>query len=293
MRAARRTLFTAAAVSLAALSLAACGTSAADSAASSPSATATATAASCTKASLPTLTPGTLTIGTDKPAYEPWFNNNTPSNGKGFESAVAYAVAKQLGYAPSDVQWVVAPFNSVIAPGDKPFDFDINQVSITPERAKAVDFSSGYYDVKQAIITIKGSKIEHAKSIADLKGAKLGAQIGTTSYKVITDIIKPTQQPAVFDTNDVAKQALANGQIDGLVLDLPTAFYITAAELNNGVIVGQFDSKTGEQFGLVLSKGSKLTQCVSAAVDTLRSNGTLAGIESQWLAQVANAPVLK
>ncbi len=293
MRAARRTLFTAAAVSLAALSLAACGTSAADSAASSPSATATATAASCTKASLPTLTPGTLTIGTDKPAYEPWFNNNTPNNGKGFESAVAYAVAKQLGYAPSDVQWVVAPFNSVIAPGDKPFDFDINQVSITPERAKAVDFSSGYYDVKQAIITIKGSKIEHAKSIADLKGAKLGAQIGTTSYKVITDIIKPTQQPAVFDTNDVAKQALANGQIDGLVLDLPTAFYITAAELNNGVIVGQFDSKTGEQFGLVLSKGSKLTQCVSAAVDTLRSNGTLAGIESQWLAQVANAPVLK
>ncbi len=293
MRAARRTLFTAAAVSLAALSLAACGTSAADSAASSPSATTTATAASCTKASLPTLTPGTLTIGTDKPAYEPWFNNNTPNNGKGFESAVAYAVAKQLGYAPSDVQWVVAPFNSVIAPGDKPFDFDINQVSITPERAKAVDFSSGYYDVKQAIITIKGSKIEHAKSIADLKGAKLGAQIGTTSYKVITDIIKPTQQPAVFDTNDVAKQALANGQIDGLVLDLPTAFYITAAELNNGVIVGQFDSKTGEQFGLVLSKGSKLTQCVSAAVDTLRSNGTLAGIESQWLAQVANAPVLK
>ena len=159
-------------------------------------------------------------------------NNNDPANGKGFEAAVAYAVAKQLGYAPTDVKWTVAPFNSVIAPGDKTFDFDINQVSITYERKKAVDFSSGYYDVKQAIITIKGSKIANAKSIADLKGAKLGAQIGTTSYKVVTDLIKPTQQPAVFDTNDVAKQALANGQIDGLVLDLPTAFYITAAQID-------------------------------------------------------------
>mgnify|MGYP006273003117 CR=1 FL=1 len=285
----RRSTLIGAAAALVALTLSACGQSATDA-----SASASATTAACDKASLATVASGVLTVGTDKPAYEPWFKNDNPASGEGYEAAVAYAVAKQLGFTKDEVKWTVAPFSSVITPGDKSFDFDINQVSITDERKQAVDFSSGYYDVKQAIITVKGSKIAGAKSIADLKGAKLGAQIGTTSYKVITDIIQPTQEPGAFDTNDVAKQALANGQIDGLVVDLPTAFYITAAELKDGLIVGQFASGgSGEQFGLVLTKDSKLTKCVSAAVDALRADGTLADLERQWLSQVVSAPVLQ
>ena len=259
---------------LIALSLTACGSS---------------KAAAC-----PQVKDGVLTIATDEPVYGPWFDNNDPANGKGYEAAVAYAVAQELGYSKSKVEWVRVPFNNVVAPGCRNFDFDINEFSITPERAKVVDFSTGYYDVTQAVITTSKSKIANAKSIADLKGAKLGAQVGTTSYATITDVIKPTQQAAVFDTNDVAKQALANGQIDGLVVDLPTAFYITAVDLKDGKIVGQFPAKKGgEQFGLVLSKGSWLTADASKAVDKLRANGTLAKIEDQWLAAGASAPVLK
>lgn len=247
----------------------------------------------CTKESLETLTAGKLTIGTDSPAYGPWFVDDDPSNGKGYESAVAYAVAAQLGFSKEDVVWTVAPFSTVIAPGEKQFDFDINQVSITEERKAAVDFSSGYYDVNQAIITIKGSKIANAKLLSELKDAKLGAQVGTTSYNTIVDVIQPTEAPSAFDSNDIAKQALANGQIDGLVVDLPTAFYITAVELDGGLIVGQFTtSGGGEQFGLVLNKGSKLTTCVSKAVDELRAAGTLTAIQQEWLADVTNAPFL-
>ena len=251
-------------------------------------------AAACTSGALSTLTSGTLTIGTDDPAYSPWFDSNKPANGKGFESAVAFAVAKQLGYVGAKVKWVKAPFNSVIQPGKKSFDFDINEVSITPERAKAVDFSTGYYDVAQAVVTIKTSKIAKATSIKDLANAKLGAQLGTTSYSTITNVIKPKQKPAVFDTNDQAVAALKNGQIDGLVLDLPTAFYVSAAALSNGVILGQFPTKAGsEQFGLVLTKASGITSCVSKAVDALRANGTLKALANQWLASSAGAPVLK
>ena len=255
----------------------------------------TATASNAaTSGSLNTLNKGFLTIGTDDPAYTPWFDNNKPANGKGFESAVAYAVAKELGYPAAKVKWVKAPFNTVIQPGKKSFDFDINEVSITPERAKAVDFSTGYYDVAQALITTTKSKIAKAKTIADLANAKLGAAVGTTSYTTITGVIKPKAKPAVFDTNDIATQALINGQIDGLVLDLPTAFYVAAASLKNGLIVGQFTPKSGsEQFGLVLSKGSALTKSVSAAVDALRANGTLKKIAAKWLANTAGAPVLK
>ena len=245
-------------------------------------------------AACPQIKEGVLTIATDDPAYEPWFSDNDPANNKGFESAIAYAVAEELGYSADKVEWVRVPFNKVLQPGCKNFDFDINEVSITDERKKAVDFSSGYYDVTQAVITVKGSKIENAKSLADLKNAKLGAQVGTTSYKTITDVIKPAVEPSVFDTNDVAKQALQNGQIDGLIVDLPTAFYITAVELEGGKIVGQFPAvEGGEQFGLVLSKDSALTKDVTAAVDALRKNGTLQKIADQWLAQVAGAPVLK
>jgi len=244
--------------------------------------------------SLPTLTKGVLTIATDNPAYSPYFVDNKPANGKGFESAIAYAVAKQLGYSASQVKWVVAPFNSVIQPGKKNFDFDINEVSITAERAKAVDFSTGYYDVAQAVVTTKTSKIAKAKSIADLANAKLGAAVGTTSYSTITDVIKPKTKPSVFDTNDIATQALINGQIDGLVLDLPTAFYVANVGLKTGLIVGQFPAKAGaEQFGLVLSKGSALTATVSKAVDALRANGTLKSIANAWLASSAGAATLK
>jgi len=244
--------------------------------------------------SLNTLNKGFLTIGTDDPAYTPWFDSNKPANGKGFESAVAYAVAKQLGYPASKVKWVKAPFNTVIQPGKKSFDFDINEVSITPERAKAVDFSTGYYNVAQALITTTKSKIAKAKTIADLANAKLGAAVGTTSYTTITGVIKPKAKPSVFDTNDIATQALINGQIDGLVLDLPTAFYVANASLKNGLIVGQFVAKAGsEQFGLVLSKGSALTKSLSTAVDALRANGTLKKIAAKWLANTAGAPVLK
>ena len=187
-----------------------------------------------------------------------------------------------------------APFNAVIQPGKKSYDFDINEVSITPERAKAVDFSAGYYDVAQAIVTVAGSKIAKAKNIKDLANAKLGAAVGTTSYTTITSVIKPKVKAAVYDTNDVATQALINGQIDGLVLDLPTAFYVAYVQLKKGAIVGQFAAKAGgEQFGLVLTKESPLTSCVSKAVAALRANGTLKAIATKWLSSSAGVPVLK
>jgi polar amino acid transport system substrate-binding protein len=239
----------------------------------------------CPAGALGTRTAGKLTIGTDTPAYEPWFSANKPSNGKGFESAVAYQVAQRLGYPAANVTWVSVTFNNAIAPGPKAFDFDINEFSITPERRTAVDFSSPYYLVRQTVITTKGSKIADAKSIAELKTAKLGAQVGTTSYQAITDLIKPNGQPQVFNNNDDALAALKNGTVDGIVVDLPTAFYMTGAQLDNGKIVGQLPQVgVPEQFGLVLDKGSSLTGCVSKAVDTLRNDGTLAVLEKTWLA---------
>jgi len=242
-------------------------------------------------AALKTLTPGVLTIGTDDPAYGPWFDSNTPSNGKGFESAVAYAVAKQLGYPASKVKWVKASFNSVIQPGKKSFDFDINQISITEERRKVVDFSAGYYDVAQAVVTVKGSGIEKATKISELAKVALGAQVGTTSLSTINSIVKPSKKAAVYDTNDLATAALSAGQIKGLVVDLPTAFYISATA-KNAVLVGQFPAQAkAEQFGLVLGKGSALTAKVSAAVNALRANGTLKAIADKWLANVGGAPV--
>jgi polar amino acid transport system substrate-binding protein len=248
----------------------------------------------CRTAAQTTKTAGTLTVGTDKPAYSPWFVDDTPTNGKGFESAVAYAVAQQLGFPSGRVRWVTASFNSVIQPGPKPFDVDINQFSITADRKKAVDFSTGYYDVTQSIVAIKGNRAAGAKTLADLKKVKFGAQVGTTSYQSIIDTIKPSKKPAVFDDNDKAKLALANGQIDALVVDLPTGLYLAGADLKHGVLVGQLSNPAGstEQFGLVLEKGSNLTPCVSDAVDRLRADGTLKRLETTWLTDAAGAPVL-
>lgn len=249
-----------------------------------------ATGLTCGKDQLQTKTAGKLTIATDNPAYEPWFKDNKPENGQGFESAVAYAVAQKLGYAQSDVTWVRVTFNNAIAPGPKQFDFDINQFSITEDRKKAVDFSAPYYLVRQTVISLKSSKIAGATTMAALKDAKLGAQVGTTSYQAITDLIKPSTQPQVYNSNDDAKKALQNGQIDGLVVDLPTAFFMTAAELEGGVIVGQLPQVgVPEQFGLVLDKGSSLTGCVTQAVDQLRGDGTLTTLEKEWLAGSAGA----
>ena len=256
-------------------------------AASETSGSAAPDAETCTPDTMETVTDGTLTIATDDPAYEPWFVDNDPANGKGYESAVAYAIAEQLGYTQDQVAWVTVPFNKVVQPGPKDFDLDVNQVSITEARRKAVDFSSGYYDVVQTVITTKGSAIDGATGLADLADAKLGAQVGTTSYTAITEQVQPSQEPAVFDTNDQAVQALKNGQIDGIVVDLPTAYYMTAVQLDDGVIVGQLPLPEGEpeQFGAVLAKGSSLTDCISTAVDALREDGILDQIGQEWLEQ--------
>ncbi len=252
-------------------------------------------AASCTPENLQTLTAGTLTIATDEPVFEPWMVDNDPTNGEGFESAVAYSVAEQLGFAEDEVEWVRVPFNAAIQPGPKNFDFDINQFSITEKRKQAVDFSSPYYDVQQAVIAVRGTPGAQATSLADLQALKLGAQVGTTSLDAIEQTVAPTTPPLVYNNNNDAVEALGNGQIDALVLDLPTAFFATAVQVDRGVIVGQLPPVEGtpEQFGLVLDKGSPLTECVSFAVDTLREDGTLAELEDQWLADVAGAPVLQ
>jgi len=287
----RNTLTTAGGAVLMLAALAACAP-ADENTTAAPSASASGD--SCPAGALQTKTAGKLTIGTDNPVYEPWFSDNKPSNGKGFEGAVAYQVAQRLGYPAENVTWVSVTFNNAIAPGPKAFDFDINEFSITDDRKKAVDFSSPYYLVRQTVITTKGSKIANAKSIAELQNAKLGAQVGTTSYQAITDVIKPTVKPSVFNNNDDAKAALVNGTVDGIVVDLPTAFYMTGAELKDGVIVGQLPQVgVPEQFGLVLDKGSALTGCVSSAVDQLRNDGTLTVLEKTWLAQTGGAPELQ
>jgi polar amino acid transport system substrate-binding protein len=261
--------------------------SAAASSAASEAASPSAEAAldECSKENLTLVTPGTLTIGTDTPAYPPYFVDDDPSNGQGFESAVAYAVAGNLGFTPEEVTWTVVPFNKSYAPGDKDFDFDINQISITPKREKAVDFSNGYYTVNQAVVALKDSPIANATTIAELQAAKLGAQVGTTSLDFITDVVQPADQPYVYnDTND-AKSALNNGQIDGIVVDLPTAYYVTAVEIDDSKIVGQFPAQDGgEQFGLLFAKGNPLVSCVNSALDELAASGELQAIQDEWLA---------
>ena len=249
----------------------------------------------CEKSTLQTVTQGRLTIATDEPVYEPWFVDNKPDNQKGFEGATAYAIATKMGFTPAEVKWVRVPFNAAIQPGPKNFDFDINEFSITEERKQAVDFSAPYYDVTQAVIALESNDAARATNLAGLKGVKLGAQVGTTSLQAIEDVVQPNEDAAVYNTNDDAKQALINGQIDALVLDLPTAFFVTAAEIDGSKIVGQLPPSGGaqEQFGLVLDKGSSLTTCVSQAVDALRADGTLAQLEQEWLANVAGAPVLQ
>nr|WP_202523548.1 ABC transporter substrate-binding protein [Kitasatospora sp. SID7827] len=242
-------------------------------------------AADCSPSSPGLYKAGQLTVATDSPAYSPWFEDNAPSNGKGFESALAYAVADRLGFTKDQVKWVVEPFDSSYAPGAKDFDFDVNQISVTPARQKAVDFSTGYYTANQGVLVLKDSKFANAGSLGALKDARIGVQVSTTSYQAVKDVIKPNPQVSVYNTTNDEIHALQNGQIDALVTDMPTVFYLANAELENGKILGQFDyaADTSEQFGLLLGKGSRLTGCVNQALAALKADGTLAKITDQWL----------
>ena len=279
------------------LVLAGCGSSDSGSSSSSSASSSTATSANaadkCTKAQLQTRSPGTLTVATDKPAFPPYFEDNDPTNGRGFESAVAYAIARKLGYAKSDVKWTTEPFNSSYAPGPKKFDFDVNQISITPARAKRVDFSTPYFTAPQALVALKSSDAANATSLADLADTKLGVQIGTTSLDAVNQVVKPNSQPKVFnDSNDVVT-ALKQKQVDAVVVDLPTAFFLTAAQVPTAKIVGQFSAPGGDTWGALLQKGSPLTQCVNQALGDLKESGTLQSLEQRWLGAAAGAPVLK
>jgi polar amino acid transport system substrate-binding protein len=261
----------------------------------------TTTAASCEKDSLTLVKPGQLTIGTDNPAFPPWFEGTkafdpwdpttTPTK-KGYEQETAYAIAEELGFTDAEVDWTVVPFNQSFKPGAKNFDFDINQISYSPERANAVDFSDSYYDVEQAIVALESDPIANAKSIAALKESKLGAQIGTTSLEAINDTIQPSSEPSVYDTNNDAISALKAKQIDGIVVDFPTALYMAAVQIDGGKVVGRLPAvEGGEYFGVVLEKDSPLTDCVNEALGRVRDAGTLDQLEQKWLA--GSAPILK
>lgn len=260
-----------------------------------PATTSDATAAptSAAAAQLETVTPGKLTIATGEPAYEPWVLNDDPASGEGFEAAVAYAVAAELGFAADDVVWVRTTFDAAIAPGAKDWDFNLQQFSITDERKQAVDFSSAYYTTTQAVVSVEGNAYADAASIADLEGASVGVAVGTTSYDVAAAALGEDSLQVFNSVADVVA-ALNSGQIDAFVTDLPGAFYSAYVEVNNGVIVGQFaGSDGGDEFGLVLPKDSALTAPVTAAVDALRDNGTLADLEAQWLSEAVDVPVLQ
>lgn len=258
----------------------------------------------CATENLLLLAPGQLTIGTDNPAFPPWFEGGTPegspweindpSTGEGFESAVAYAVADRLGFGPDQVVWVEVPFAQSFKPGPKDFDFDINQVSYRPRRDEAVDFSDSYYDVNQALVAVQGTPIADATTLAELQGYTLGAPVGTTSFDYIESNIQPTEDPAVYDNLNDAVRALKNGQVDGVVVDLPTAFFITAVQIPKGVIVGQFPTVGAQEyFGMVFADGNPLVECVNEALDELKADGTLEAIQQEWLADKADAPVLQ
>jgi polar amino acid transport system substrate-binding protein len=259
-------------------------------------------AVACSFAALKTKTPGTLTIGADNPAYPPYYQPSDPAtdpwelgdptNRLGFEGRTAWTIARNLGFVGDTVTWIAAPFNNAIGPGEKDFDIYLSQVSFSEERAQAVDLSDGYYDVAQAVVAAKDSKLSKETTISGLKGYQFGAQVGTTSLNLINTTIAPRQEAKVYDTNDLAIEALKNGQIDGLVVDLPTALYITAAQFDGGVIAGQFPApEGGEHFSVVLDKDSPLTECVNRAIGQLRDSGELARIVQEELSDNIAAPV--
>jgi polar amino acid transport system substrate-binding protein len=236
-------------------------------------------------------TPGTLTVGTDNPSFPPWIINNKPENGKGYEGALAYEIAERMGFEPSQVTWVVVPFNSSYAPGAKEFDFDINNIAITEERDQAVDFSDGYYELPQGLMVLKGSPLEDATTKAELKDGVYGAQIGSTSLQFINTVLQPTTPAKVYDTTNDAKAALRNGDVDGLVLDLPTAYYEANFNTPNGYLVGQFAPV--EELGLLFEEGNPLVTCVNEALAEIEADGTLQALQDEWLADYQAVPVIE
>ncbi len=246
----------------------------------------------CTPDTLETAKDGKLTIATDDPAFPPYFEDNDPSNGKGFESAVGYAIADQLGFTEDQVEWTVEPFNSSYAPGPKDFDFDLNQISITPDREKAVSFSVPYYTANQAVLVKKGSDLDGITSLDDLKDASIGVQVGTTSLTAVEDQIQPNSDPKIFNNSNDVVTAFKQDQVDAIVVDLPTAIYLRDAELSGTVVAGQFEQEGGDQWGALMTKDSDLKGCVDKAINTLKENGTLEEITNQWMADSAKAPML-
>lgn len=270
-----------------------CGSSDDDSSSSDSSSTdATTTASSCTPADLNTFKDGVLTIGTDSPAYPPYFEDDDPTNGKGFESALGYAIAGQLGFNDSEVEWATVPFNASYAPGPKNFDIDLNQISITPAREKAVTFSVPYYTANQAILVKKGSDLDGITSLDQLKDATIGVQIGTTSYDAVEEQIQPSSDPKTFDNSNDVVTAFKQGQVDAIVVDLPTAIYLRDAELSDTVVAGQFEQEGGDQWGALMAKDSDLQGCIDKAITSLKDDGTLEEITNQWMADSAKAPLL-
>lgn len=252
------------------------------------------TPVACDPADPPTVTDGKLVVATGEPAFEPWVVDDDPTNGEGYEAAVVYAVADQLGFAAEDVTWTRTGFDEAISPGAKDYDFNVQQYSITPEREEVVDFSDAYYDVEQALVGAADGPLADATSLADLKDAKLGAALGTTSLDYIEDYIQPTTPPQVFDDNAAAKAAFDAGQVDGLVFDLPTAYYITAVEIPDASIIGVLPQEgEPEQLGFLFVEDSGLTGCVNGALATLREDGTLAALEEEWLNQGGDIPTLE
>ena len=277
-----RRIMLAAAVTVIGTGLAACGSTSSSS--PSTASSSIASTASCSNSSIQKdlYTKGKLTVATDNPVYTPWFVNNKPSDDKGYESAVAYAIAAQLGFKPSQVVWVTEPFSSSYAPGPKKFDFDINEISYTPQRAQAVTFSNSYYDVQQAIVALKGSKIVTQHTPAQLKTYLYGDQVGTTGLTYITNNIQPTQQPRVFDTLAEASAALEAHRIQALVTDTPTAQYMAESQLKDALLVAQFPP-VGEHYGLLFHLGNPLVNCVNHAIAALKSNGTLLALQRKYL----------
>ncbi|MGH7611437.1 MAG: substrate-binding periplasmic protein [Candidatus Dormibacteria bacterium] len=249
--------------------------------------------ASCTPSQLHLYVPGVLTVATDSPAYTPWFEHNRPNDGHGYEAAVAFAIAKTLGFTASQVHWTIEPFDSSYAPGPKHFDFDINEITITSARAQAVSFSIGYYNDREALITVKGSPLIKHHSPSQLRNYKYGDQVGSTSLAYIEEQLKSRKTPAVYNTlNDVAS-ALSDHTIQGFVTDAPTAQYMAASgEVKHGVVVGQFPSND-EKYGLLFAKGNPLVACVNSAITALQANGTLARLQQRWLGIYQRIPTIK
>ncbi|MDQ2700809.1 MAG: transporter substrate-binding domain-containing protein [Actinomycetota bacterium] len=265
-----------------------------DSSSDDTSTDATTTASSCAPEDLDTFKDGVLTIATDSPAYPPYFEDDDPTNGKGFEGALGYAIADQLGFNRSEVEWAVVPFNVSFAPGDKKFDFDLNQISILPKRAENVDFSTPYYTASQGVLVPKGSDFDGITSLDELKDATIGVQLGTTAYDAVEEQIDPSNEPKVFDNSNDVVTAFKQEQVDAIVVDLPQAIYLRdAGEVTNAVVAGQFEAPGGDEWGALLAKDSSLTSCVDEAITALEEDGTLAEITKQWMSESANAPELQ